>query len=100
VWSAKWQPNDAPQYRIVVSLIAAGASTIDAIMSKAEHTARFLQTSNDRAYCDDCLTMLMRFSGLAEAEQVTNGLGGTDGFVREPAECCLCHERKQTIRAR
>jgi hypothetical protein len=69
-------------------------------MSKAEHTASFLKTSNDRSYCDDCLTMLMGFSGPAEAEQVTTGLAATDGFTRETAECCLCHERKQTIRAR
>jgi hypothetical protein len=69
-------------------------------MSKAESTARFLQTSNDRAYCDDCLIMLMGLSGPEEAAQVTSGLAGTDGFAREPGECCLCHERKQTIRAR
>jgi hypothetical protein len=43
---------------------------------------------------------LMDFSGPAEAEQVTSGLAATDGFTREPGECCLCHERKQTIRAR
>ena len=73
---------------------------IDAIMSKAESTARFLQTSSDRAYCDDCLIMLMGFSGPAEAEQVTSELSGTDGFTRELGECCLCHERKQTTRAR
>jgi hypothetical protein len=69
-------------------------------MSKAESTASFLKTSNDRAYCDDCLMMLMGFSGPAEAEQVTSGLAAAEGFVREPGECCLCHERKQTIRAR
>jgi hypothetical protein len=69
-------------------------------MSKAEHTARFLKTSDDRAYCDDCLITLMGYSGPAEAEQVTSGLAATDGFTRELGECCLCHERKQTIRAR
>jgi hypothetical protein len=74
-------------------------STIEAIMAKADHTARFLQTCDGRAYCDDCLTGLMGFSGPEEAEEVTGALGGTDGFIREPGECCLCHERKQTIRA-
>jgi hypothetical protein len=69
-------------------------------MSKAESTARFLQTSNDRAYCGDCLIMLMGLSGPAEAEQVTSELAAADGFARETGECCLCHERKQTIRAR
>ena len=69
-------------------------------MPNAENTARFLQTSNDRAYCDDCLTMLMGFAGPAEAERVTSGLAGQDGFIREQGECCLCHERKQTTRAR
>jgi hypothetical protein len=69
-------------------------------MPDAESTARFLQTSNDRAYCDDCLTMLMGFASAAEAEGVTSGLAAKDGFVREQGECCLCHERKQTIRAR
>lgn len=73
---------------------------IGAIMPNTESTARFLQTSNDRAYCDDCLTMLMGFASAAEAEGVTSGLAGKDGFVRESGECCLCHERKQTIRAR
>jgi hypothetical protein len=68
-------------------------------MPDTEHTARFLQTSNDRAYCDDCLTTLMGFSGPDQAERVTNGLAGTDGFTREAGECCLCHERKQTTRA-
>jgi hypothetical protein len=76
------------------------SATIDAIMPDAENTARFLQTSNDRAYCDDCLTMLMGFAGAAEAQGVTSDLAGKDGFVREQGECCLCHERKQTIRAR
>jgi hypothetical protein len=69
-------------------------------MSKAEHTARFLKTSDDRAYCDDCLITLMGFSGPAEAVQVTSGLAAADGFARQLGECCLCHERKQTIRAR
>jgi hypothetical protein len=69
-------------------------------MSKAESTALYLQTSDGRAYCDDCLTMLMGFSGLDEAEKVTSGLAGTAGFARELGECGLCHERKQTIRAR
>ena len=69
-------------------------------MPDAESTARFLQTSGDRAYCNDCLTMLMGFAALAEAEGVTNSLAGTDGFIREEGECCLCHERRQTIRAR
>ena len=68
-------------------------------MPNAENTARFLQTSNDRAYCDDCLMMLMGFSNPSEAEGVTSGLAAKDGFVREQAECCLCHERKQTTRA-
>jgi hypothetical protein len=72
---------------------------MDATMSKAESTARFLQTSSDRAYCDDCLIMLMGFSGPEEAAQVTSGLAGANGFIRELGECCLCHERKQTIRA-
>ena len=67
-------------------------------MANAENTARFLQTSGDRAYCDDCLTMLMGFSSPAEAQGVTSGLGG-NGFIRELGECCLCHERKQTTRA-
>jgi len=69
-------------------------------MPNAEDTARFLQTSSDRAYCDDCLTMLMGFASPAEAEAVTSSLAGKEGFVREQAECCLCHERKQTTRAR
>jgi len=69
-------------------------------MPNAEDTARFLQTSSERAYCDDCLIMLMGFSSPAEAEAVTSGLAGKDGFVREQGECCLCHERKQTTRAR
>jgi hypothetical protein len=73
---------------------------VDAVMSKAENTAQFLKTCSDRAYCDDCLTMLMNFSRPAEAEQVMSGLAATEGFAREPGECCLCHERKQTIRAR
>jgi hypothetical protein len=73
---------------------------IGAIMPDAESTARFLKTSSDRAYCDDCLTMLMGFSSPAEAEGATSSLAGTDGFIREPGECGLCHERKQTIRAR
>jgi hypothetical protein len=68
-------------------------------MPNAENTARFLQTSNDRAYCDDCLTMLMGFSSTAEAEGVASGLAGKDGFIREQGECCLCHERKPTTRA-
>ena len=69
-------------------------------MSKAEHTASFLKTSDDRAYCDDCLITLMGLSGPAEAEQAINSLAGTEGFARELGECCLCHERKQTTRAR
>ena len=69
-------------------------------MSKAESTASFLKTSDDRAYCDDCLTNLMGFSGPAEAEEVASSLADTDGFSRALGECCLCHERKQTIRAR
>ena len=68
-------------------------------MPDTEPTARFLQTSNDRAYCDDCLTTLMGFSGPAEAERVISGLAGMGGFTREPGECCLCHERKQITRA-
>jgi len=71
-----------------------------AIMPDTETTARFLQTSNDRGYCDDCLTMLMGFASAAEAEGVTSDLASQDGFVREQGECCLCHERKQTIHAR
>ena len=69
-------------------------------MANAEDTARFLQTSSDRAYCDDCLTMLMGFASPAETESVMSGLAGKDGFIREQGECCLCHERKQTTRAR
>jgi hypothetical protein len=69
-------------------------------MSKAESTARFLQTSNDRAYCDDCLIMLMGLSGPEEAAQMIGELAAAGGFAREPGECCLCHERKQTTRAR
>jgi len=69
-------------------------------MPNAEDTARFLQTSSDRAYCDDCLTMLMGFASAAEAEGVASGLASTDGFIRAPGECCLCHERKPTTRAR
>jgi hypothetical protein len=52
-------------------------------MPNAENTARFLQTSNDRAYCDACLTMLMGFASAAEAEGVASDLAGKDGFVRE-----------------
>ncbi len=69
-------------------------------MPKAESTARFLQTSSDRAYCDDCLVMLMGLSGPEEAAQMAGELAAMDGFVRETGECCLCHERKPTIRAR
>jgi hypothetical protein len=69
-------------------------------MSKAESAARFLQTSGDRAYCDDCLIMLMGLSGPEEAAQIASELAATDGFARETGECCLCHERKQTTRAR
>jgi hypothetical protein len=69
-------------------------------MSKAESTARFLQTSNDRAYCDDCLVMLMGLSGPEEAAQIASELAAAAGFAREPGECCLCHERKRTVRAR
>jgi len=69
-------------------------------MANAEDTARFLRTSSDRAYCDDCLTMLMGFSSPAETESAMIGLAGKDGFIREQGECCLCHERKQTTRVR
>jgi hypothetical protein len=69
-------------------------------MPSTEDTARFLQTSSDRAYCDDCLTMLMGFSAPADVESVTSGLAAKEGFIREQAECCLCHERKPTTRAR
>jgi len=69
-------------------------------MSKAEHAARHLQTCDGRPYCDDCLAGLMGFSGQDEADKVTRALSVTDGFTREDAECCLCHERKPTIRAR
>ena len=69
-------------------------------MPNIEATARFLQTSSDRAYCDDCLTMLMGFASSADVEAVTSSLAGEDGFIREQGECFLCHERKQTTRAR
>ena len=69
-------------------------------MPNIEDTGHFLQTSSDRAYCDDCLTMLMGFASPAEAEVVTSGLASEEGFIREQAECCLCHESKQTTHAR
>jgi hypothetical protein len=76
------------------------SGTIEAIMPNAEDIERFLRTSSDRAYCDDCLTMLMGFSSPAEAEGVSSGLAEKAGFIREQGECCLCHERKQTTRSR
>jgi hypothetical protein len=69
-------------------------------MSKAESTARFLQTSSDRAYCDDCLVMLMGLSGPEEAAQIASELAAAAGFARETGECRLCHECKQTTQAR
>jgi hypothetical protein len=63
-------------------------------MTIAGQIEALIQRLQGVAICDDCVTDRLNLSVRSQANVVTRGLGGSNGFRREKQPCGLCNSIK------
>ena len=63
-------------------------------MTIAGQIEALIQRLDGVAICDDCVTDRLNLSVRSQANVVTRGLGGANGFRREKRPCGLCSSIK------
>jgi len=67
-------------------------------MSAVEKIQAFLSAEAGRAYCDDCLSKLLKVKPRQQVQQKTSVLAHNRAYRRERSVCKFCKREKLVIR--
>jgi hypothetical protein len=69
-------------------------------MTAKDRIAELLVRSGGRAFCDDCLSVMLSIQPRQQVQQKTAQLAADPRFVRSPGQCDRCDSNKRVIRSR